>query len=264
MNQADAIELIEKGQENPDRLADDEIWKLADLLSHTDNQIVLSAAIVLAVVGKENLHQLTPYLDTIKSHFNTLPPTEEYDRDEAQIPMMAILQIYSDDNPAKIKDMIPDLLAILRTGEKSTINAAFYSLSNLAEEFPEETKIATDYAVDYLTHPHTPIRVNVLSMLSQIADENPTQIKPHCQEIQKLLTDDDSAVRNNTVYVLGKCNVNAVTEQLERLAESDPDSSVQHAAKWALQEINTTGQTTIKEPQPETPSPNANTKIYRD
>jgi len=131
-----------------------------------------------------------------------------------------------------------DKLIELLVHESSTVrkNAAGL-LGDIAKEYQRHVVVHAATIAACLTDDDPHVRQNASTALVRSGEADPEAIRQESEMIEHALTDDQPTVRRNACVLIGNANISVPDEDLERLAEDDPDAKTKNRAQWALKQI---------------------------
>lgn len=226
--------LREKATNDSRTVTGEDVRTAIKLLDTGTDQERIIGALLLAKAAEEKSHLVQTRIDQVLSHIGTLSVPDEIREDvELNALFVKISWHVSEESPSLLTDWIPELTSLLK-GSTAVRNGALYTLSNIAEETPDESRFAVQQVTASLTSSSDSHRANACLFLSKVSEEFPEEVRDSVPRLKKLLRDRSSTVRNNAAYVLGKLEATSARDRLKELRENDNNADVRNAARWAI------------------------------
>ena len=133
--------------------------------------------------------------------------------------------------------LIDEMIELLEHESSTVRKNAAGLLGDIAQEYQH---LVVDHAAPIaacLTDEDPHVRQNASTALVRCGEADPEAIRRESKMIEHALTDDQPAVRRSACVLIGNAKMSVPDEDLERLAEDDPDTQIKNMAQWALKQI---------------------------
>jgi HEAT repeat protein len=234
-----------------DRLHSSAVQFVANIAAHDPDAVVDAPPKLTALLQDDS-----PDADTIltalqriaQTHPDAVVPTaselltyvEEGD-DVQRLGAFGVLGMIAKDYPNIAQKAIPTATELLTADhDKLRANAAGL-LADLADEYPEQVRPAITQVIELLSDHDENAQYNATSILARVAKAHPEDVEPAIDDLIAVLDSDFEYTRSNACWALGYLRADSAVDALHRRLDQDPSEEVQHAAEWALHEIEEDG-----------------------
>lgn len=228
--QNDAITFVKAvAEQNPNAVVD-AVPKLGALLQGQppDEEHAITA---LQHIGETHPDSVVPIAPQLVTYI-------EEGEEVHQVGALAVLGMLAKEYPNVAEETIPTASKFLDADNFKLRANATGLLADLADEYPDQVRSVVPQAIELLTHEDEKVRYNATSILARVAKAHPDEVQRGIDPLIDSLDDDFPYTRLNACWALGYLKAESGRDQLEELANHDPDDEVRNAAEYALSEIN--------------------------
>lgn len=150
---------------------------------------------------------------------------------------IGIIGVISVEYPNISEDLLPTISELVDAEHHMVRANAVGLLSEIANEYPDQVRPMVPRMVGLLGDTDENARYNATSVLARIAKTHPESLDGAVDPLIDALDEEFPWSRSNACWALGRIEAERALDTLEALAADDPHDEVQHAAEWAVQNI---------------------------